>query len=98
MDRKSINDFDTFQVNRINKEEKNMKTNILDGQASPNPLNLERKLSIEKRESFDKNIKKQIEDDYEIINPQSDFDNSNNVFKKNKNNNINNERIKMYQY
>ncbi len=94
MNIKSINDFDTFQDSRINKEEKNIRTNILDGQTKYNPIHLDRKLSVEKREIIDKSSnKRQTEDGFEIINPQADIDIENNVSNsKNKN-----ERMKIYK-
>lgn len=72
MDPRSINDFDTFNVSKINKEEKNIKLDIMNKQASPNPLDIVRRLSVETKENVDRNFKGQIEDDYEIINSKED--------------------------
>jgi hypothetical protein len=90
MDPRSINDFETFNVSIINKEEKNIKTDIINGQASHNPLMLERKLSYDNRNSFEKNFKKNLEDDCEIINSKEDVIKDEKAFN-------NNERMKIYK-
>ena len=90
MDPRSINDFETFNVSIINKEEKNIKTDIINGQASHNPLKLERKLSYENKNSFEKNFKKNLEEDYDIINSKEDVIEDEKAFN-------NNERVKIYK-
>lgn len=100
MDPKSINDFETFNINNFNKEDKIKNTNILDENVDnhliytgiiENSKNI-KNFANDKRDSFDRNLKKQIEtDSYKILNSNGDIEN------KESNLEHKNERIKFYK-